>query len=267
MKAADEFEIGEGLLHQLLIGSDSQRTPCVAPEHPSLVAGAAIVVCPSVVCAAAIVRTAAIVRAAATARAVVVRPAGGVLALGTMLCLCVTRGVARLLPAVIAIAGHLAVDLRGMQLDALAAQGAEEPRGVVVSLLAPNAAGDYAAFVSLPEQLLIVEEQDGDGDLGIFADAVEKRLAAPYRARVLRVDERRFVVVANEIETIELPGLTGDELVVFAMPDGERTAILDGKALALARPELEPILKESAPCLLRLENVDESVWELNVDLL
>ena len=51
------------------------------------------------------------------------------------------------------------------------------------------------------------------------------------------------------------------------MPDGERTAILDGKALALARPELEPILKESAPCLLRLENVDESVWELNVDLL
>jgi hypothetical protein len=146
-------------------------------------------------------------------------------------------------------------------------QSGEEPRGVVVSLLAPNAAGDYAAFVSLPEQLLIVEEQDGDGDLGIFADAVEKRLAAPYRARVLRVDERRFVVVANEIETIELPGLTGDELVVFAMPDGERTAILDGKALALARPELEPILKESAPCLLRLENVDESVWELNVDLL
>ncbi|MGD0272317.1 MAG: hypothetical protein ABSB96_01075 [Gaiellaceae bacterium] len=146
-------------------------------------------------------------------------------------------------------------------------QGGEEPRGVVVSLLAPNAAGDYAVFVSLPEQLLIVEEQDGDGDLGIFADAVESRLAAPYRARVLRVDERRFVVVANEIETVELPGLTGDDLVVFALPDGERTAILDGKTLALAQPELEPILKESAPCLLRLENVDESVWEISVDLL
>ena len=147
------------------------------------------------------------------------------------------------------------------------AQRGEEPRGVVVSLLAPNAAGDYAAFVSLPEQLLIVEEQEGDGDLGIFADAVEKRLSAPYRARVLRVDERRFVIVANEIETIELPGLTGDELLVFAMPDGERTAILDGKKLTLSQPELEPVLEESAPCLLRLENVDESIWELSVDLL
>ena len=146
-------------------------------------------------------------------------------------------------------------------------QGGEEPRGVVVSLLAPNAAGDYAVFVSLPEQLLIVEEQDGQDDLGVFADAVEKRLAAPYRARALRVDERRFVVVANEIETIELPGLTGDELVVFALPDGERTAILDGKTLELAQPELEAILKESAPCLLRLDNVDESVWEISVDLL
>jgi hypothetical protein len=138
---------------------------------------------------------------------------------------------------------------------------------VVVSLLAPDAVGDYAVFVSLPARLLIVEEQDGDGDLGVFADAVEKRLAAPYRARALRVDERRFVVVANEIETIELAGVTGDELVVFALPDGERTAILDGKALALAQPELEPILKESAPCLVRLENVDESIWELSVDLL
>jgi len=144
----------------------------------------------------------------------------------------------------------------------------EAPRGVVVSLLAPDAVGDYAVFVSLPARLLIVEEQDGDGgDLGVFADAVEKRLGAPYRARALRVDERRFVVVANEIETIELAGVTGDELVVFALPDGERTAILDGKALALAQPELEPILKESAPCLVRLENVDESIWELSVDLL
>jgi hypothetical protein len=73
--------------------------------------------------------------------------------------------------------------------------------------------------------------------------------------------------VANEIETIELPGLTGDELLIFAMPDGERTAILDGKKLTLAQPELEPVLEESAPCLLRLENVDESVWEISVDLL
>ena len=146
-------------------------------------------------------------------------------------------------------------------------EGAEEVHGVVVSLLAPDIAGDYAVFVALPERLIIVEEQEGDSDLGVLADVVEKRLRAPYRARVLRVDERRFVVVASEIETIELPGLDGEELVVFALPDGQRTAVLDGARYELARPDVESILEESAPCLLRLENVDESVWELSIDLL
>ncbi len=143
----------------------------------------------------------------------------------------------------------------------------EESRGVVVSLLAPDVAGDYAVFVALPERLLIVEEQEGDSDLGILADAIEKRLRAPYRARALRVDERRFVVVASGIETIELPGLDGEELVVFALPDGQRTAVLDGESQQLANAQVEAILEESAPCLLRLENVDESVWEVSVDLL
>lgn len=145
--------------------------------------------------------------------------------------------------------------------------GAEKSQGVVVSLLAPNIAGDYAVFVALPERLLIVEEQEGDSDLGILADVVEKRIRAPYRARALRVDERRFVVVASEIETIELPGLDGEELVVFALPDGQRTAVLDGAGYVLASPEVESILAESAPCLLRLENVDEPVWEISLELL
>jgi hypothetical protein len=146
-------------------------------------------------------------------------------------------------------------------------EGTEETRGVVVSLLAPTVAGDYAVFVALPERLLIVEEQEGDSDLGVLADAVESRLKAPYRARALRVDERRFVVVASEIETIELPGLAGEELIVFALPDGQRTTVLDGDSHQLSQPELESVLEESTPCLLRLENIDESVWELNVDLL
>jgi hypothetical protein len=146
-------------------------------------------------------------------------------------------------------------------------ESAEEARGVVVSLLAPDVAGDYAVFVALPERLIIVEEQEGDSNLGVLADAVEKRLQAPYRARALRVDGQRFVVVASEIETVELPGLDGEELVVFALPDGQRTAVLDGVRYELASPEAESILEESAPCLLRLENVDESVWEVSIDLL
>ena len=69
-------------------------------------------------------------------------------------------------------------------------------------------------------------------------------------------------MAAGEIETVELPGLDGEELIVFALPDGQRTAVLDGARYELASPELESILEESAPCLLRLENIDESVWEI-----
>ena len=74
-------------------------------------------------------------------------------------------------------------------------------------------------------------------------------------------------MVASEIETVELPGLDGEELVVFALPDGQRTAVLDAGSHQLVSAEVEAILEESAPCLLRLENIDESVWEVSVDLL
>jgi hypothetical protein len=145
--------------------------------------------------------------------------------------------------------------------------GDEEPRGVVVSLLASEVDGDHVSFVSLPGRLLIVEEQEGESDLGVFADAIEKRLSSPYRAQALRVDRDRFVAVAGEIETVVLPGLDGDELIVFALPGGQRAAVLDGKALLPIPVGLEPILAESEPCLLTLSNVDEETWEVSIDLL
>jgi hypothetical protein len=51
------------------------------------------------------------------------------------------------------------------------------------------------------------------------------------------------------------------------MPDGSRSAVLDGKSVKVTQPAIESILEESAPCLLRLDNIDETVWEVSVDLL
>jgi hypothetical protein len=147
------------------------------------------------------------------------------------------------------------------------ADAGDGPEGVVVSLLAPDVEGDYAVFVSLEDGLLLVEEYEGSSDLTGFAETIERRLAAPYRARALRVDERRFVVVAREIETVELPALKGEELLVVALPGEEPVAIVDGHRTALEPSELDPILGESQPCLARLVNLDESVWELTLELL
>ena len=146
-------------------------------------------------------------------------------------------------------------------------EGAEAPDGVVISLSAPNIEGDYAVFVSLPDGLLIVEEYEGESDLTVFADAIERRLAVPYRAQAVRANESRFIVVASEILTVELPGLDGEELIVVVAPDGERCAVLDGVRIELDRPELDEVIDESAPCLLRVVNVDEAVWEIKAEIL
>ncbi|MGZ4401097.1 MAG: hypothetical protein ACXVYM_09520 [Gaiellaceae bacterium] len=143
----------------------------------------------------------------------------------------------------------------------------DAPEGLVVSLLAPEIEGDFAVFCSLEDGLLLVEQYEGASDLTSFAERIERRLPAPYRARALRVDEKRFVVVARAIETIELPGVEGEEMVVVALPGEARVAVLDGSRTTLAPSELDAVLDESQPCLARLTNLDESVWELSVELL
>jgi hypothetical protein len=149
------------------------------------------------------------------------------------------------------------------------AEEADEPsggaNGVVVSLATPDFVGDYAAFVCLPDGLLIIEEYEGESELAVFADAVESRLRAPYRARVVRTGGDRFVVIANEIETVEIPRIEGEQLIVVAAPDGARKAVLDGAPVPLPSLGLDSILDLSAPCLLKLDNIDEETWELSVE--
>jgi hypothetical protein len=141
------------------------------------------------------------------------------------------------------------------------------PEGIVVSLLAPEVEGDYAVFASLEDGLLLVEQYEGSSDLTGFAETIERRLPAPYRARAIRVDERRFVVVARGIETVELSGVEGEELLVVALPGEQRVAILDGKRTPLPGSELDALLDEAEPCLARLTNLDEAIWELTLELL
>ena len=86
------------------------------------------------VVSASVMRPAAMVHAATVVRRdSVVRRAGGVLALSTMLCLRVTRGVACLLPAVSAnaCACRRVVGLWGVQLGGLAGHSVQETRELV----------------------------------------------------------------------------------------------------------------------------------------
>jgi hypothetical protein len=128
--------------------------------------------------------------------------------------------------------------------------------------------GEAFAFVALADASLIIEDQQGEESLEQIAAVVERRVEAPYRARGFRIDERRFVVIADPIDVIELGSLQGDDLVFVALA-GERRLVVDG--FALAAPQIPPDLLEEAqdsePCVISASHVDEQWWELTVEEL
>jgi hypothetical protein len=75
----------------------------------------------------------------------------------------------------------------------------------------PLLRADHYAFVALPDGTLVVDG-DVDEDLSRLADAVEQKLAPPYRADALRVDDRFWAIEAKQVDIVELPDELGDVL-------------------------------------------------------
>ena len=94
-----------------------------------------------------------------------------------------------------------------------------------VTVDAPDIEGDSATFVALPDGSLLVEDGP-ESSLQPLADAVERTLPLPYRARAARVRDDLWAVQARRIEVVQIRNapdgdtieLTRDGLVV----DGER---------------------------------------------
>jgi hypothetical protein len=128
--------------------------------------------------------------------------------------------------------------------------------------------GEAFVFVTLADNSLIIEDQQGEEPLEPVATVVERRVEAPYRARGFRIDEGRFIVIADPIDVIDLGSLQGESLVLVALA-GEHRVVVDG--VALAAPQIPPDLldeaQESEPCIISASHVDEQWWELTVEEL
>src|SRR5437868_8118445 len=76
--------------------------------------------------------------------------------------------------------------------------GVPRPRewDAVVAAEAPDLKGDAATFVAL-ENGDLIEEEGPEGDLSPLADAVEGRLAPPYRAQAVQKGEGVWTVAAR----------------------------------------------------------------------
>jgi hypothetical protein len=94
-----------------------------------------------------------------------------------------------------------------------------------------------------------------------LARAIDAELPRPYRAEAVRRERGLWAVAANAIETVELPGIAGQEIELISHGadrmlaiDGERSF---GTIAALERPQH----------VVRARRVDRDLWEIEVDPL
>src|SRR3954469_25962198 len=115
--------------------------------------------------------------------------------------------------------------------------------GCIVSIPL-DAAGESFSFVTLADGTLIIEDQQGEEPLDGVAAIIERRTDAPYRARGFRIDARRWVVIADPIDVLDLGTLQGEGVTVVAA-GGERRLLVDG-AVRPATDLPEALLSELA---------------------
>jgi hypothetical protein len=122
---------------------------------------------------------------------------------------------------------------------------------------APDIEGDAATFVSLPDGSLLVEEGP-DSSLQPLADAVERDLQPPYRARAARVRDDLWVVQARRIRVVKIAnGPDGDAIELT-----DEALLVDGEKVFGSIPELEGLGD-----VVRAERLDGDLWEVTASPL
>jgi hypothetical protein len=132
----------------------------------------------------------------------------------------------------------------------------------VVAVDAPDIQGANATFVGLEDGSLLVE--DGDGDLTMLAEAVEREIEAPYRAIAIRRSKKQWAVAARRLRVVELPEPGGDEIELVIKGD-ERTLVVDGNRAFGTLMELERLAEGDS--VIRAHRLDGSLWEVRVEKL
>lgn len=137
----------------------------------------------------------------------------------------------------------------------------------VATVQAPEISGDEVSFDVLPDRTVLVDEEEGDAPLTPLAEAVERELQPPYRARAVRQSEELWAVAARSIDVVQLPGRVGDTIEV-SVRGGERTLAVDGAREFGTVPELEALTGgRYADYVVRAERLDGDWWEVKVDPL
>ena len=133
----------------------------------------------------------------------------------------------------------------------------------VVTADAPGLRGDTVHFVALEDSTLVVEEDEPDDALTPLVDALETRLAAPYRAEAVRRDGALWGVAGRRITVVSEPGLNGDEAELVLTRSGWALTV-DGQHRLAHVPALEAAGRAggSAEAVVRASRLADDLWEV-----
>ena len=136
-----------------------------------------------------------------------------------------------------------------------------------VTAEAPDVEGNEVDFVALPDGTILVEEEEGDAALEPLANAVETRIAAPYRAKAVKQTDRIWAVSAMQIHVARFEA-NGDTIELTQTSDG-RALHMDGMPSFGSVPELERIGEAQAgpAYAVHAERLDDDLWEVRVAAL
>jgi hypothetical protein len=142
---------------------------------------------------------------------------------------------------------------------------------VVATAEAPALRRDEVHFAVLPDGALIVEEDDDaaeDGDLSPLADALEARLAPPFRAEGVRRGGAIWGVAGRSITVVREAALDGDE-AELVVTSGGRTLTVDGRPRLARAPALEAAGAEAggSAFVVRATRLDGDLWEVEAAAL
>jgi hypothetical protein len=138
---------------------------------------------------------------------------------------------------------------------------------VSLTATAPGLAEERIAFTTLPDGDVLIDEEQGDGDVSALADAVEKELGPPYRAIAARQDGDLWAVLANRIEVrrLEFPRA---ETLELSRKDSWQELRVDGEPSMGRAPELERLGERvGRDFFVKAERLDGELWEVRVTAL
>jgi hypothetical protein len=134
------------------------------------------------------------------------------------------------------------------------------------TLNVPGLAGDTIEFTTLPDGDVLIEEP-GDGDVSALADAVEKELEPPYRARAARQEGDLWAVLANRIEVRSF-AFPRAEMLELSRKDSWQELRVDGEPSMGRAPELERLGERAGPdFFVKAERLEGDLWEVRVTAL